>query len=102
ECAVRGGAARLAFQRPCGCATTRARDVTPVDAARARALARALALGRQRHPGAARLRQADGDRLTRGARAVLALANIFHLLADELARDAARRLTGARFSARAF
>src|SRR5262249_10900435 len=47
---------------------------------------------RQRHAGAARLRQADGDRLLRRSRAVFALANVMDLLADELTRLRARRL----------
>src|SRR5262245_8298064 len=71
ESAVRGGAAGLALQRARGGAAALARDVASVDALRARALARALAL-----------------------------ADVFDLLADEFARDGAGRLTGARFSAR--
>src|SRR5258706_6882289 len=48
---------------------------------------RGLALLRRldRHAGAARLRQADRDRLLRRARAVLAFADVLHFLADEFA-----------------
>ena len=73
-----------------------------MNAARACTLARALALGRQVDASASRLGETDGDRLARGARAVFSLADVLHLLADELARDGARRLTGARLAARAF
>src|SRR5205823_14919481 len=47
---------------------------------------------RQLHPGATRLREADRDRLLRRARAVLPLADVVHLLLDELARLRAGRL----------
>src|ERR1700682_6544514 len=46
-----------------------------------------LSLGRrfERHAGPPGLGKADGDRLLRGARAVLSLADVLDLLADELA-----------------
>src|SRR6185436_1401363 len=47
---------------------------------------RALARRAQRDAGATRLRQADRDRLLGRARAVLALADVVHLLAHELPR----------------
>src|SRR5262245_7577914 len=47
------------------------------------------------------LRQADRDRLLRGPRAVLALANVMDLLADELAGLSGRRLALAPGLARA-
>src|SRR4051812_20432175 len=47
--------------------------------------ARAVARRLQRHARATRLRQADRDRLLGRARAVLALPDVFHLLANELA-----------------
>src|SRR5207302_10324293 len=67
----------------------------------ARALAGALALAGERHAGAARLRQADGDRLLGRAGAVFSLADVLDLLADEFAGDGAGGLTLSRFSARA-
>src|SRR6185312_6385197 len=42
---------------------------------------------------APRLRQTDGNRLLRGTRAVLALADVLHFLAYELARLRAGRLS---------
>src|SRR5205823_8033677 len=68
--AVRCAAARLAFQRALGGAAAPARDWARVDAACAYALAGALALAGERHPGAARLGKADGDRLLGRAGAV--------------------------------
>jgi hypothetical protein len=41
---------------------------------------------RELHAGAACLRQTDGDRLLRGARAVLAFANVLHFLSHEFPR----------------
>ncbi len=46
----------------------------------------------ERHARPPRLRQSDRDRLLRRARAVLALANVIHLLAHELAGRRRRRL----------
>src|SRR2546429_2598629 len=94
--AVRSRAARLALQRALGGTAAPARHWAPMDAACAHALARALALAGERHAGAARLRQADGDRLLGRAGAVLNLADVLDLLADELARDGAGGLTFAR------
>jgi len=41
---------------------------------------------RKRYSAAARFGEADGDRLLRRARTVLALADVMYLLANELAR----------------
>src|SRR5215831_132672 len=100
ERAVRGGFASLA---PQGCARrTRAparrgapaRGLLPIlSRLPARARRRGPRLRRpQRDAGAARLREADRDRLLGRARAVLALADVVHLLADELTRLRARGL----------
>src|SRR5207245_3742391 len=100
--AVRSRAARLALQRALGGAAAAARHWAPMDAACAHALARALALAGERHAGAARLRQADGDRLLGRAGAVFCLPDVLDFLANEFARDRTGGLTLARLSARAF
>src|SRR2546428_606843 len=102
ERAMRSGAARLALQRALGGAAAPARHGARVDAVRAHALARALAFAGERHPRAARLRKADGDRLLGRPGAVPSLADVLDFLADELAGYGAGGLTLARFSARAF
>src|SRR5207244_4786205 len=100
--AVRCATPRLAAQRARGGAAAAAGDRAAVDARGTRALAGALALAGERHAGAARLRQADGDRLLGRAGAVFSLADVLDLLADEFAGDGAGGLTLSRFSARAF
>src|SRR3954465_13956125 len=99
---MRGCALAFAPQRAGRRATALARNVAAVDVRGRSALARALALARQRHAGAPGLREADGDRLLGRARAVRALADLIDLLADEFARDGAGRLALARLPARAF
>ena len=47
----------------------------------------------QLYPGTPRFRESDSDRLSGGARAVLALANMFNLFANKFARLGRRRLT---------
>src|SRR4051812_37296201 len=54
---------------------------------------RTLSRRRQLDTGAARLGKADGDRLPRRARAVLAFADVIHLLANELPCVGARGLS---------
>ena len=56
----------------------------------------------QRHTGAPRLGQPDGDRLLRRARAVFALPDVLHLLADELTRGGGRCLPRAKVALRLF
>src|SRR5205085_1470708 len=87
------GPARLTLQRAHGRARARTRGLgATARASRARRRRRTLARRRLRalrrrselHPGAARFAQADGDRLLRRARAMLAFTNVMHLLTDEL------------------
>src|SRR5207237_9799741 len=52
--------------------------------------------------GAARLGQADGDRLFRRSRAVLAFTHVMYFLADELSRLRRRRLPRSLVLLRAF
>src|SRR5262245_19208431 len=58
-------------------------------------------LAGKRDPGAARLGQADGDRLLRGRRAVLTFAHVLDFLAHELACGGAGTFSLAQLSARA-
>src|SRR5439155_13642288 len=62
-------------------------------ARRAAFLLGGLALRRDLHAGAPRLRQTDGDRLLCRARAVLPLAHVMDFLAHELAGLGRRRLS---------
>jgi hypothetical protein len=97
------GAARFALERALG----RRRAARPAGTLRwsatsaggiARRLAargrgsRALLRRRQIHTGPPRFRKADGNRLLGGAGAMLALADVMHLFADEFARLRGRRL----------
>src|SRR5438067_9198186 len=79
-----------------------ARNGMRLDAGRACALARALALAGERHAGAARFRQTDGYRLLGRARTVFSLADVLHLLADEFTRHGAGGLALTSLSTRAF
>src|SRR5262249_35395429 len=66
--------------------TTMLTDVVRALRGRARTGRHATFRRTQRHAGASRLRQPDRDGLLRRARAVLPLANVMHLFANELAR----------------
>src|SRR5438067_2925408 len=97
---ARSGSARLALQRTADSARPpagRAAGLAPLREVALRLAARPRgrlpASGRwQLHSRAARLRQADRDGLLRRTRAVLALPNVVHLLAHELASLRRRRL----------
>src|SRR5438105_2316059 len=96
----------FAFQRAAhGARTSRRRFATASSKRALRALARALrsfAFFRrlQVHARSARLRQSDGNGLLRRARSMFAAADVMHLLAHELARLRARRLSLALIATR--
>ena len=108
ERSLRGRAVTLALQSSANGVRSRARyfaSWTPALGEIALGLAacarRSSLFGRELHSGAARLRQADGNGLLRRPRAVLALANVVHLFAHELAGLRRRRLSLARILVRA-
>src|SRR3954467_8256974 len=98
---MRCGPARLAAQRLRRGAAALFGHITAVDMRGARALLGALAFAGERHAGAARLGQADGDGLLGATRAVLALANFVEFLAHDLARHGAGGLSLPRLAAHA-
>src|SRR6188508_2872703 len=99
---LRGGPVALAPQRLRGGARPPRRGASAAPAAPGRASVlrrlaprsarRAAARRGQLHPGPPRLGQTDRDGLLGVARAVLALANVLHLLAHELTGLRGRRL----------
>lgn len=70
--------------------------VGALDGAAAARLLRRFRLGTERYAGAARLGEADRDRLLARARTIVAMFEAVHFFADELARGGGRALTGAQ------